>query len=297
MIAANEGVDEPTKSLWLECSSGRHAARRGDHQARPRPRQLRQRAGRGAGGVRRQGASGVSGRRLALHRTDRSAVADALRVRRRQAHHDRTPRRVLLRCDRGTARHADRGNHRGVRGRDADGALPRRRGDRPGRADRRPGEGRRPRVVLPGHPGMQRHRRRHARTAGDRHQRISRRRRNISCPRFSPRRARPATAWPATRTGRCWPRWSRRRRIPTSAGSAWSGCSPGRSGPTRQCTCRAISRRFSVPPVVPTRFRFDGRPRRPRRGRTHRHAVVPARQAAAARAGRWWPATSARSAG
>ena len=41
----------------------------------------------------------------------------------------------------------------------------------------------------------------------------------------------------------------------------------------------------------------DGRPRRPRRGRTHRHAVVPARQAAAARGRPWWPATSARSAG
>ena len=36
----------------------------------------------------------------------------------------------------------------------------------------------------------------------------------------------------------------------------------------------------------PRRLRFDGRPRRPRRGRAHRHAVVPARQAAAARAGR-----------
>ncbi len=49
---------------------------------------------------------------------------------------------------------------------------------------------------------------------------------------------------PAIRTGRCWPRWSRRRRTPTSAGSAWSGCSPAPSGPTRQCMCRAIFSAF-----------------------------------------------------
>ena len=56
---------------------------------------------------------------------------------------------------------------------------------------------------------------------------------------------------------------------------------------------------FLVRSSVPTdqRIRLDGRPRRPRRGRAHRHAVVPARQAAAARARRWWRATSARSAG
>ena len=40
---------------------------------------------------------------------------------------------------------ADRGRHRGVRGRDADGPLPRRRGDRRGRAGRRPRDGRRAR--------------------------------------------------------------------------------------------------------------------------------------------------------
>ena len=40
-----------------------------------------------------------------------------------------------------------------------------------------------------------------------------------------------------------------------------------------------------------------GRPRGPRRGRTDRHTVVPAGQAAAARGAPWWPATSARSAG
>ena len=54
-----------------------------------------------------------------------------------------------------------------------------------------------------------------------------------------PRRARHAT-----RTGRCWPRWSRRRQIRTSAESAWSGCSPAPSGPTRRFMCQAISRSF-----------------------------------------------------
>ena len=44
--------------------SGRHAAGGGHHQARPRPRELRQRAGRRAERVRRQGAAAVSaGRR------------------------------------------------------------------------------------------------------------------------------------------------------------------------------------------------------------------------------------------
>ena len=38
VIAANEGVDEPTKSLWHGVQPGRDAAGRGDHQARPRPR-------------------------------------------------------------------------------------------------------------------------------------------------------------------------------------------------------------------------------------------------------------------
>ena len=41
VIAANEGVDEPTKSAVAGVQPGRHAARRGDHQARPRPGELR----------------------------------------------------------------------------------------------------------------------------------------------------------------------------------------------------------------------------------------------------------------
>ena len=41
VIAANEGVDEPTKSLWQECSQVGDAPGSGDNQARPRTGELR----------------------------------------------------------------------------------------------------------------------------------------------------------------------------------------------------------------------------------------------------------------
>ena len=62
VVAANEGVDEPTRTLWRECAEVVDAAGRGDHQARPRPRRLRRRGGRGPGGVRRQGGAGLPAR-------------------------------------------------------------------------------------------------------------------------------------------------------------------------------------------------------------------------------------------
>ena len=46
VIAANEAVDDATRALWRECAEVGHAARRGDHQARPGPRRLRRRARR-----------------------------------------------------------------------------------------------------------------------------------------------------------------------------------------------------------------------------------------------------------
>src|SRR6478736_4494954 len=61
--------------------------------------------------------------------------------RRRAAAHRRQPR------------HADRGDHRGVRGRGADGPLPQRRADRHEAAHRRPRDGGRARLLLPGRPG------------------------------------------------------------------------------------------------------------------------------------------------
>ncbi len=53
-------------------------------------------------------------------------------------------------------RRAHRGDHRRERGRDPDGPLPRRRGDRHRGAHRRPGEGGRPGALLPGGPGLRR---------------------------------------------------------------------------------------------------------------------------------------------
>ena len=49
VVAANEGVDEPTRTLWRECAEVGDAAGRRGHQARPRPRRLRRggRPGRG----------------------------------------------------------------------------------------------------------------------------------------------------------------------------------------------------------------------------------------------------------
>ena len=63
------------------------------------------------------------------------------------------------------AQRAHRGDHRGERRRDADGALPRGRTDRHRRADQRPGDGGRPRPLLPGDPDLRRERRRHRRAA------------------------------------------------------------------------------------------------------------------------------------
>ena len=126
VIAANEDVDEPTKSLWQECSQvGMPRAvviTKLDHARANYQNALY----RGAECVRRQGFTALSARR---GRADRAVVADALRVPGRQA--DRAPAgRFLRRSDRRSPRHADRGNHRGVRGRIADGALSGRRKDR-----------------------------------------------------------------------------------------------------------------------------------------------------------------------
>ena len=63
---------------------GRHAPRRGDHQTRPRPRELPGGTGRRTERVRRQGLTALPADRPAiLRRPDRAAIADALPVRRR----------------------------------------------------------------------------------------------------------------------------------------------------------------------------------------------------------------------
>ena len=135
------------------------------------------------------------------------------------------------------ARRADRGRHHRERGRDPHGQVPVRRGDRPQGADRGPGEGGRAGQLLPGA--------RRLRAAEDRHARAARGDdRGVPLPRRAPAAARsprrtasPSPAWPPTPRARCWPRWSRPRPTPTSAGSAWSGCSPARCAPTPPCTC------------------------------------------------------------
>ena len=78
MIAANEGVDDPTKSLWLECAQvGMPRAVAITSSTTP-ARTMRVTHG-GTASVRRQGIASVSGRRLPLYRPDRAAVPDTLR--------------------------------------------------------------------------------------------------------------------------------------------------------------------------------------------------------------------------
>ncbi len=84
-----------------------------------------------------------------LPRAGRAAVGPGLHLRRRQADRGRRPRRPDRRRGQ-PARAAHRGDHPGVRGRGADGPLPRRGGDRPHRPDRRPGAGGGRRAAVPG---------------------------------------------------------------------------------------------------------------------------------------------------
>ena len=233
VIAANEGVDEPTRALWRECAEVGDAAGGGGHQARPRPRRLRRRrcaqAQEAFGDKVLPVVPAASGGRgcVGLHHR-----ATDVRDRRR------------------AARRADRGGHRGVRGRDADGALPRRRGDRRRRCWSRTSS-RRSRAARSSRSFPVR---RHAPASAP--SSCS----TWSCAGFpSPARApaargvHPAAASRARRCA-CDPDGPAGRRggeddhaTRTSAGSAWSGCSPAPSGPTRRCTCRATSRRSSAP--------------------------------------------------
>ena len=142
-------------------------------------------------------------------------------------------------------------------------------------ADRGPGEGGRPRLVLPGGPGVQQHRRRHARAA--------RGRRPAAFPSplehplpevFTPQGKARDGADAATRTARWWPRWSRRRRDPYVGRVSLVRVF---SGTLRPDATVHVSGHFTS--FFGARAR---RPRGPRRGRADRRAVVPARQDAAA---------------
>ena len=139
VIAANEGVDEPTRSLWMECS------RVGMPRAVVITKLDHARADFDAAVASARNAFGD--RVLPLCVPDGKRVVGAARVRGRRG--------------RRTAWHLDRGNHRGVRGRDVDGALPGWRGRRGVGTDRRSGEGRRQGLVLSGAAGVQYHGGRH----------------------------------------------------------------------------------------------------------------------------------------
>ncbi len=129
--------------------------------------------------------------------------------------------------------------------------------------DRGPGDGRRPRQLLsrcspPSAPASHRH----GGTARGHHAGVPVPGRASAARRSPPRTARPSAASPPTRMARCWPRSSRRPRTPTSAGSAWSGCSPARCAPTPSCTSPATAGR---PAGTPITTRTSGSARSPRR--------------------------------
>ena len=171
VIAANEGVDELTKSLWLECQQV------GMPRAVVITKLDHPRANYDSALAAAQDAFGD--KVLPLYLPANSPCTGLIGLL-SQTHYEYSDgkrsthgaRLFLRRPDLRAARHADRGNHRGVRGRDADGALPRRRRNRREGADRGSGEGGGPRLLLPGDPGVQRHRRRNTGAAGGRDQRL-----------------------------------------------------------------------------------------------------------------------------
>ena len=141
VIAANDGVDDGTKALWRECADV------GMPRAVVITKLDQARADYDGVLAQAQAAFGDKVMPLYVPRTVTSG-------RPRRGHLADRPARARRRQLRGPARLPDRGRHRGVRGRDPDGPLPRRRGDLARGAHRRPRDGRRPRDVLPRRPGL-----------------------------------------------------------------------------------------------------------------------------------------------
>ena len=115
-----------------------------------------------------------------------------------------------------------RGDHRAVRGRDAHGALPRRRGDRHRHAGRRPGDRRRPRLLPPGRSRLRDGRRRAGRAAGAARRRVPVAAGAPAAPRLRDRRLRapPADRGPGRAArGRGRPHLRGRLRGPGVAGA------------------------------------------------------------------------------
>ena len=143
VVAANEGVDHTTAGLWQECA--RVAMPRAvvvtklDHARADYPGVLAQ----------AQAAFGDKVLPVFLPVSEGGSVVGLAGPARRKPHRGRGRR---------APSGADRGDHRGVRGRDPDGPLPRRRGDRRRRARRRPGAGDGAGLLPSGGAGLRVHR-------------------------------------------------------------------------------------------------------------------------------------------
>ena len=180
-------------------------------------------------------------------------------------------------------RRADRGDHRGVRGRGPHGPLPGRREGERGVAGRRPGDRDGDRLLPPGAPGLRHHRRglhRAPRPGGGR------------LPR--PRRAPVAGGLPADRQDRR-PADLRPRRAAGGRGREDHQRPVRRPG---QRGARLLGPAAPRPAAARVRprllvLRRRHRARGPRRRRAHRGAVVPLRPAPGDGDDAWSPATSA----
>ena len=240
-VPATDGVDGLTRMLWEECAAvGMPRAvviTKIDHQRADFDAALA--ACRDAFGeaVAPLYLPVSDGEGSGVARPDRPAVPAAVSTTPARPG-PRPPCRPSTRTgSRSCAARPDRGDHPGERRRDPDGPVPVGRADRPEGTDRGPGEGRGPGQLLPGADRVRRPRDWHGRAAGGHDPGLPVAGGAPDARGDHTRRQPGGADCPATRPARCWPRWSRRPRTRTSAGSAWSGCSPARCAPTRPCTC------------------------------------------------------------
>ena len=267
VVAANEGVDEPTRTLWRECAEVSMprvvVVTKLDH------------ARADYDGVIRQAQQAFGDKVLPVYLREEDRLVGLI-----TGDHAHDEQRGAL----------HRGRHRGVRGRDADGALPRWRGGRREAARRGPRAGRRARHVPPRRTRRQLDAASAPPSCSTSSWPASPRRSSTRCPTCSPPTGKPG---PAHRV---------RPRRAAGRGGRQDHHRPVRR--TRQpgpgVLRHRASGRHGARLRTPQRVLRDGsrrRPRGPRRGRAHRRAVDPAGQDAAARRTSSSPATSARSAG
>ena len=175
-ISAVDGIDDATRMLWDECAAVDMPRAIVVTKLDSPARRLRHGARRLPGRVRRRRPAAVpaapAGDRVrARAGLDRAARRARVRLRRRAADSARGDRGrgALLDDARGAP---DRGDHRRERGRVPHGPLSRRRGTRPGHAHRRPRDGGRPRLLLPGARRLRARRARQRRDPRGPHQRL-----------------------------------------------------------------------------------------------------------------------------